>query len=286
MDTKRFPFCTFYRMIVLGLIVGCSDVHNAHRSDESLPCPAIVEGFFHSKITYVGKSPAISVRHTSTPEILNGTIKKITKDGILFVPARESIFYDPDTVFFSLDRIQWIVDEGGNVIYGTLPDRKSRSLDMELEIFDPSRTETKHTILKFEANQRFSYCLSPGDYLVEKIRFCWGAIDQEATSIPPMKIPVRPNVVNYIGDFFLDLRSDSLPGMLTIRTSINQPYRWGPPVAQGGVIVASMVALASAVTTPDSAAHSLAIELDSSFTTQQKLPLRNSLIETSDSTRH
>ena len=272
-------------MIFLGLIVGCSDVHNAHRSDESSPCPAIVEGFFHSKITYKGKAPAISVRRTSTPEILNGTIKNITKDGILFVPARESIFYDPDTVFFPLDRIQWIVDEGGNVIYGTLPDKKSRSLDMEFEIYDPSRMETKHFSLTFEANQRFSYCLSPGDYLVDKIRLCWGAIDQEATSIPPMKIRVRPNVVNYIGDFFLDLRSDSLPGVFTIRTSINQPYRWVPSVAQGGVVVAGMVALASAVTTPDSAAHSLAIELDSSFTTQQKLPLTNSIVETTDSTR-
>ncbi len=289
MNCKQLGFWLACLTTVEGSFYGCSNVESARRVTETSTCPTVVEGFFHSRVKYVGRSPAISVIRSTTPAVLHGEIKRMDKAGICFLPERESIFYNSDTIFYSYDKIQWIADKEGNVLYGTLPEKNSGSFDMEFEIIDQLHPDAKHTALKFQANKRFSFCVKPGEYTISKISLEWAGLNEEATSFPPMKMDVKPNSVNYVGDFYLDLHTDTLQNVLKIGTSITSPrpvYIGMQGGVVGGAIAGAIAGLAQALIPPDSSAHYLSIAAISTFATQLQLPVTNSIIQVLDSTNY
>ena len=250
------------------LLWGCSNTESAKRTNENPGCTTIAEGFFHSGTLAKFDRPAIAgpamrVHRRAEPEILKGKIVRIDTAGIVFDPKKESPFVDADSSLFPYDKIEWAVDSTGTVIYGKLPDRKGENLiwDVELEMVNDAMPEAHHILVNLEANMPFSYCLAPGSYTVKKIVYREGAENEEVTdSVPSMRLTLAPNVINYVGDIYLDSRADSLPNVASLSTKI---------VRRSGYMIGMQFGLIGALvyeaTKGDALVHTLAIE-DTAFT--------------------
>ncbi len=278
---------------MLFAFIGCSNTESALKTTESPSCPTVVEGFFHSGETWIGKPPeikgsAICVKREpdADPKTIYGKIIGADDKGIRFLPKRAGL-YQPDSAYYTFDQVVWAIDKDGKAIRGEVPKGVKKVVwSMEIEISNIDQPEAKHITMELDPNERFSYCLNPGTYIVKKISYNADAgsgeeCKDESDSLPNVTMNVNPFVINYIGDLYLDLRADTLPNVYSLPTIILK--RPGYDVGmQFGLIGA--LAYESTIERPPT--HTFSVEDDSTEAASNQVHWKTSLLSIQDTSSH
>jgi hypothetical protein len=234
-------------------------------------CVTTVEGFYHSKIFYPNTVPALLLKDVPLPKILHGQILGLEHAGIRFDPVREGLLYDPPAVLYKYDEIVCAVNDSRQVVYGVLPDKYSDVWSLEVFLVSTDQPDAEPLKMALEANQKFSYCLDPGNYVVTKIEFKsrrnW--IDK-SVSIPKLGFTAVKGHANYIGDLYLDYASPGSPNVHVIPFEIK--YRPKAHAAAGQFGLAG-AAPANAPVENAAGIHTLRIEPYGHFSAGTRLPL-------------
>ena len=199
------------------IIAGCSSVPKAVRTSENLTCPTTVEGYLHSNTVWNDAVPAILVNLPTGEKIYHGKLVEQTGAGIRFDPNREGPFLDPPEKLYTYDEIICAIDGNNQVIHGKIPEEKTLIWSMELQLVQETKPEATPIKLILNSNEKFSYCLAPGKYIVNKMLFWIGNqyID-EAVNLPELTLEVKEGYANYIGDLYLDFESPTNPDACVI----------------------------------------------------------------------
>ena len=92
-------------------------------------------------------------------------------------------------------------------------------------------------------------------------------------SFPTMTVTLAPNMINYVGDFYLDMRADSLPNVAKLSTKIIK--RPGYTVAMQFGLLGALVYEA---TKGDALVHTFTVETDSAFAPSKPLPWQKAVM--------
>jgi hypothetical protein len=145
-----------------------------------------------------------------------GKALSVTDAGIMFDGDREGPFHDPDPKLYPLDQVVCVVDSAQNVLYGTLPEGKRVTWDMDIVFRRTDDTTAEPLKFVLHAGEPFSFCVPPGSYAARAFLFNQGADIAAGELIPSMSFTVLPKRVNYIGEIRVDVDSADAPGVCVV----------------------------------------------------------------------
>ncbi len=90
-----------------------------------------------------GKKPALILKEDKS-KVFTGTIVKVEKNGVIFDPKRESIFYDPPQKFYPFNEVETLIGNNGEFIYSKGKLRNEVFASEELVKTDPEENDIKH----------------------------------------------------------------------------------------------------------------------------------------------
>lgn len=272
-------------IVISVFMFGCSGAQKA-LSPENVPnCMTIIEGNFHSRVTWNGDVPVLLLKNSENQDGMKGRIIEKTAEGIRFDQNRVSPFYDPAEKFYPYEDIICAIDENREIIYGSIPNKFSIVWNADVELVPQDTLKAKPTILELKANRRFSFCLNTGLYLVKKITFKGnnGYVD-EAIHLPEMELMVERGYNNYVGDLYLNFSP------LTSEETCLLPFKikYRPDQAAMGAMFGLVGALIYSATTASlheaslkgaAGVHTLDVKEIKDFSNDSRLPPRISLLK-------
>ncbi|MEM8558944.1 MAG: hypothetical protein AAGG50_14080 [Bacteroidota bacterium] len=203
-------------LLTFVVFTGCMPTAQVLR--EGVDCPSTVEGLLVSEVQWNRKVPALVVRDGRDEKVVYGEIVEQTDSTVVFDPGREGPFYDPEAKSYPLAEVVALVNEQREVVVGTVPDPYATVWFVELQVTPRQGGATQRLLLR--PNMPFAYCLDPGTYIVEQVRFGdnQGNTD-ESVKLPVMAFNVQPETSTYIGSFELDVPPSDAEDVVAI------PYR-------------------------------------------------------------
>jgi hypothetical protein len=175
-------------------------------------CETSVEGYYHCAEPWNKAKPAIIIRQGRDMKIITGQIVSQDDRGVMFDPGGEGYIGDPKPEYFKFDKIEALIDENGEVARGSIPVMYSRAYALELQLRPKDDPEAGSITLQLKPNERFGFCVPPGNYVVSKMQFKndYRKMVDEGVDIPNLTILVEQNKSNYIGDLYLDCGDENL----------------------------------------------------------------------------
>lgn len=185
---------------VLLFLTGCSS-NKLIRLEDDQNCATIIEGYYSNPKIWNNYYPAFVLK--------NGKFrlaKEIKRDsiGIFFLEKKTRIFQTPDTLFFPFSEIQTVIDSTRLCTYGEIIDRHAfKDIKLTLHLAYDNDTTYKPIFLELEPNEKFSYCVKPGNYTIKGIVVNNNGRLDGSLGIPKIKFNVESNKTNYIGSISL-----------------------------------------------------------------------------------
>ncbi len=198
MQKMKFLLFVLY-MFAIQFLFGCASSHKTVRLVNNPPCSTKIEAVLHSEGLWYNKFPAIVVNTPDGERTYFGEFVGIEKNGIRFNPKGLSIFQDYPERLYSYDEIVCAVNDDAQVVYGGPPS----ALSMDIQLIPESGGRPIQFTLRSKIAT--SICLEPGRYQIAEVQF-WNGYKyrDECVSMPRITIDIKPDKVNYIGEFYLD----------------------------------------------------------------------------------
>jgi hypothetical protein len=246
-------------------LTSCSGPDKAVRTSEYPACKTIVEGFLHAGEGYFGHpgvtGPAIRIMRSGDIHTLHGNVVRETDKGIFFLPKKEG-FFTPDTDFYPYEQLLWVVDENNKLIRGEISEEKKAEHRVVMVLSHSGKPDAKEVSVELKANERFSYCLNPGKYQIARMLYQGDNRHVDVSdSLPLITLTVEPDVVNYVGDLYIDASPDSVPGVHKLKADVLESPGKGDAGFFGGIIGSLVYDLTKG--TPPT--HTFSVEMDSAF---------------------
>ena len=200
---------TFLSIILISLIFieACSYNKFALYEDDS-KCDTVIEGYYASSKIWNTFYPAFISK--------KGIFKRAAElsrdsNGVYFKEISTRIFQTPDTLFYAYDDLQVIIDSTKKCTFGDIPNRFFyKGIDITLYLSYPDDPKYKPLYIELEPNEKFSYCVRPGKYIIDKIEFKIKDNIDQSYKIPKISFNVDANKRNYLGSIRLvDNEKDS-----------------------------------------------------------------------------
>lgn len=200
------------------ILVNCAS-NRIWTIDQTPDCKTSVEGYYHCEEPWYKTKPAMIIRQGTRMLVIGGEIVSRDDNGVTFDANGEVFTGDPEPEYYPFKDIEALIDDDGEVVYGTIPDMYSRSYALELHMTSKDTTESKSLKLLLKPNRRFGFCVPAGDYIVSKIQFKndYNGIIDEGVDIPCFSVSVVENKSNYIGDIYMDCGEDDLEDPIVIQ---------------------------------------------------------------------
>lgn len=196
-------------IIIVLLLLFCT--RYAVKYDKNPKCETIITGSFYSKPDFKGKNAIIVVHNKNKNIKLFGEFISKTDTGVKFNPKSTGLFMDYPERIYKFEEISCATDNEGNVVYGHLPSEYCSLMKMEMKILPLDSSDPKSLKLEIDASTTFNFCLEPGAYRIEELKFYNKNVTKEkSTILPEMTFLVKKGCINYIGDLYLDF--DEFPG--------------------------------------------------------------------------
>lgn len=196
----RFSIVGIFLFLVL-MLCNCASTGNL-TLNQNPGCETSVEGFYHCLDAWNKSKPAIIIRFGREMKVIAGEIVARDDKGVTFDPSGKGYIGDPKPEYFKFDKIEALIDENGEVVYGSIPAEYSNAFALELHLMPQDNPEAAPIVLQLNPNERFGFCFSPGDYIISEMRFMnnFKKIVDAGVDIPTMIISVTEKRSNYIGD--------------------------------------------------------------------------------------
>ena len=208
-------------LILAFIFVNCAS-NRIWTLDQNPGCETSVEGYYHCREPWDKTKPALIIRQGMHMLVIGGEIVSRDDKGVTFDPDGKVFTGDPKPEYYPFDEIEALIDENGKLLYGTIPEKYSRSYALELHLISQDTTKSESVKLLLKPNRRFGFCVPAGNYIVSKLQFkndYMGIID-EGVDIPEFRISVAENKSNYIGDIYLDCGKGDLNDPVLIQYKI------------------------------------------------------------------
>ena len=149
---------------------------------------------------------ALILKDPHSPTIVFGQIEQISDSGVFFCKSESGPMNNSTVTFYPKARIDCVVDSGGHVLVGDIPEKFELSYSMEWEVKQIEDSLIPAQKLFFESDKRFAYCLPPGTYFVRNIKFNANIPKYVDEALHEQEIIFRVDSgkANYIGSFTLD----------------------------------------------------------------------------------
>ena len=267
-------------IILAGLSgVGCSGGKKLVSTKKDPSCLTSVEGSFQSKVAWTKEAPALVLKDGGQFTVIYGDLMEIKNDGVVFDPRREGLYNAPAKLYPSQDII-CAVNKNREVVYGKIPkDYSTGFWNLDIYFVSANQTEMKPFRLSMKTNERFSYCLDPGKYVIKKIIFATSKqyVDETA-NIPLITFEVAKGHANYLGDLYLDFEMPGKPNVCAL------PFKAKDrPGAHSAAMFGLVGALLYAASNDNKEGiHTLMIMLNDKFVSVTKSPVKISPLQFSN----
>ncbi|MBX7153710.1 MAG: hypothetical protein K1X91_02025 [Bacteriodetes bacterium] len=182
--------------------IGCSKLAKTYQEEPS--CKTRVAGEFVVDVRYLQECPAIVIRDYGNYKPIQGNVVSIDSTGVTFL-ATEG-FFKGDKKFYKKKDVVCVVDSSGKALYGTIPPRYSMSWDVLLELINVENGD--ETVLKFETNKKFDYCVPAGVYKLTHISFQVGENYKDEQTLPsPLLLNIQKGKINSLGKVICDSKN-------------------------------------------------------------------------------
>jgi hypothetical protein len=225
MNNTKFCEIFLFLSILFILINSCTSSNHLPKFGDSKDCATTIEGNFRTPEIYKYPCPAIIFQKEHNIRAMYGDILNINDQGVLLLKRKEGLFDDRDTVFFKYDIIKAIVNEEGFCIWGNLDEKQKTEMKLSLFIKDTDSIESKISSVQLISNEKFSFCIAPGNYEILRIERDLGDIDLISIPESLMRFKAEPNKANYIGD--IEIVSINKINDKTIRIPYKKKVRVG-----------------------------------------------------------
>jgi hypothetical protein len=174
---------------------------------ENPGCKTVISGIMYCNGRWDKKVPVMFTKLDDGIRTRFGEIIERNDEGFIFKPDRTQNYGPyPKPKLFKYDDIICMLDSNAHIIYGSFPEKYLSFWGMIWELTSASKVASS-IYLKIESNSYFSFCLEPDIYIVKSIQF----INESESNytdfssyLPEIKINVKVDNNNYIGDIILD----------------------------------------------------------------------------------
>lgn len=197
----------FYYVTISALwitVIGCSTQELTKYEDDN-SCSTTLEGNYYKETTSNCDHPAVFLKMELAPKLLRGKLMRIDSSGVLFDPDNVG-FYDEDPTLYSYDTLYGVINEEGKLIHGKIPKFYAVNQRLVLEI-EKSKTR-QLSQLNLYPNEPFAYCIEPGEYEIEIIKFIdEDEIEHIGYDFPALTFQIDSGKSNYLGNVFVDYKT-------------------------------------------------------------------------------
>lgn len=267
MKSKNFALC-----LVLGISffnIGC-----AHREltkyVDNTSCQTTIEGNYYKRITSIADPPNIFLKMPKAPKLLKGELISIDSNGVMFDPDNVG-FSDQEATFFPFDTLYGVIDTTGTLIFGSVPEYYAVQHTLDIELLDLTTKDVARLVLP--PNEPFAYCIKEGNYKVTGIKFIGKkGVEDIGTDFPEITFEVVPDVTNYLGNIYVDYKTENDENVMLVPCNRNDEGR-SAALGMFGILGAVANAVATGIES-SGLQHVIHIERDKNFLPESNKPIK------------
>jgi hypothetical protein len=267
MKSKIFAICL---ILVLSFFnIGCAHKELTKYVDDK-GCLATIEGNYYKGISSTIDPPNIFLKMPKAPKLLKGKLLSIDSKGVTFDQDNVG-FSDEEAMFYPYDTLYGVIDTTGALIYGSVPEYYAVQHKLEIELLNQTTKEFARLVLS--PNEPFAYCIKEGKYKVAGIKFIGKSdIEDIGTDLPEITFEVVSAITNYLGNIYVDFKSENDENVIVIPCNRNNEGR-SAALGMFGLIGAVANAVATGIES-SGLQHVIHIERDKNFLPESNKPIK------------
>lgn len=267
MKSKIFALC-----LILGFSffnIGCAHRELTKYVDDK-NCLATIEGNYYKGVTSISDPPNIFLKMPKAPKLIKGELISIDSNGVTFDPDNVG-FSDQEATFFPYDTLYGVIDTTGALIYGSVPEYYAIQHKLEIELLNLTTKDFARLVLP--PNEPFAYCIKEGNYKVSGIKFIGkNNVEDIGTDFPECTFEVVADSTNYLGNIYVDYKSENDENVLVIPCNRNDEGR-SATLGMFGLLGAVANAVATGIES-SGLQHVINIERDKNFLPESNKPIK------------
>jgi len=214
--------------------------------------------------------PNIFLKMPKAPKLLKGKLISIDSIGVIFDQDNVG-FSDEEAKLFPYDTLYGVIDSSGALIYGNVPGFYAVQHKLEIELLNLTTKEFRRLVLP--PNEPFAYCIKEGNYKITGIKFI-GKNDVEdiGTDLPEITFEVESGITNYLGNIYVDFKSENDENVMVIPCNRNDEGR-SAALGMFGLLGAVANAVATGIES-SGLQHVIHIERDKNFLPESNKPIK------------
>jgi hypothetical protein len=264
------------KLFAISLILGFSlfNIGCAHREltkyVDNNNCQTTIEGNYYKGVTSIADPPNIFLKMPKAPKLLKGILISIDSNGVTFDPDNVG-FSDQDATVFPYDTLYGVIDTTGTLIFGSVPEYYAVQHKLEIEVLNLTTKDIARLILP--PNEPFAYCIKEGNYKVTGIKFVGkNNVEDIGTDFPDITFEVAPGIANYLGNIYVDFKSENDENVMVIPCNRNDESR-SAALGMFGLLGAVANAVATGIES-SGLQHVIHIERDKNFLPELNKPIK------------
>lgn len=198
----------FYPIVVLYLcsLTGC--LHFAVATKDNPTCKTVIRGVFRAPIDMMrfdkNERPLIISKKNGVQRIEVGKIVSMDSNGVYFNRNKVGAGVGGGVRFYPYSEILCLFDSSNTVVYGAISACDIPQWSLQIGIVPTSKPDADPLWMILKNNEEFSFCLTPGEYIVVSTQFSFGSNLFVNTDIPGLFINARADTSSYLGELIMD----------------------------------------------------------------------------------
>ena len=199
------------------LFFSCANKLAKYKDDSD--CNTVIVGKFLNAYPQPRKEPCLILKDKNDYKKIYGKIIEIRETGMVF-DQKDDGLYTPGPKFFDYSNIKCAINDSGKVIYGLPSPQYCYTFRIYMKLRKIDTTDQKLINIQFEPNEKFSYCINPGEYTIEEFLFQNNDYSKEYfKKLPQIKFNIQEGFVNDLGLILIDLVGFPEPNSHLLRAS-------------------------------------------------------------------